>query len=188
MRIPRSNYRDMELIQEDLLSCSVFCRHIVVGALFGPEGAQWKKVHYGHRANWTQRNAEFAYAETINLLTRLQEANPYPTPYCHEDVFKYVLVVKRDSSEITIMHWDIDGWSLREDHEFSFAAGDRIECRARGSHFLPSDPSECDDDPETSRFVVARDPVSEKLGEDRIFTALIFAREDVEIFDVEISE
>jgi hypothetical protein len=55
---------------------------------------RWDKRQYGHEANWTQENAEFAYQETVNLLTRMQQANPYPSPAPFYDVFRDVLVVK----------------------------------------------------------------------------------------------
>jgi hypothetical protein len=158
--------------------------------LFGGEAAiQWQKTRYGHKANWTQRNAEFAYEETINLLTRLQEANPYPTPYLYDDVFKNVLVVKRESPEITVMHWGLDGWFTREEYGLSFVVGDRIECRARGTNGIVMDPAECDEDPEACKFVVAIDAVSDKLiVHDSMRPTLIFSREDVEIEDMEINE
>jgi hypothetical protein len=148
---------------------------------------QWKKTQYGHKANWTKQNAEFAYDETINLLTRLQHANPYPTPYLYEDVFESELVVTRDSPEVTVMSRSLDEWYVREEYGLSFAAGERIRCRARGAASTNiTDPAECTEDPENSRFVVAMNPASDKIiATDGVPLTLVFRREDVEIIDVQ---
>jgi len=154
------------------------------------DAPQWKKTRYGHKANWTKRNAEFAYEETINLLTRLQEANPYPTPYLYDDVFRNVLVVKRNSPDVTVMRWSLDGWYNPQDYRPPmFAVGERIECRARGTNGVVLDPADCDEDPETCKLVVAMDAVCDKYpAVDGMHPTLIFQREDVEIEDVEINE
>ncbi|MCU1333234.1 MAG: hypothetical protein JWM08_2226 [Candidatus Angelobacter sp.] len=150
---------------------------------------QWKKTEYGHKANWTQQNAEFAYKETVDLLTRLQSANPYPTPYLFDDVFRSVLVVKTDSPKVTVMYWGLDGWFRHEEHPLSFSVGDRIECRARGTNGAVWDPDVCDEDPETCKFVVALDAIyDEKTQENLMRPTLIFQREDVEIADISLSE
>ncbi len=144
---------------------------------------QWNKRQYGHEGNWNRPNAEFAYEETINLLTRLQVATPYPTPFLYEHVFKDVLVVKLDAPEIIMLRWGFDGWSEVEFGSPQFQRGDRIGCRARGANAIPvSDPEECSSDPETSEFVVAVDAHNPKLSEgDGMPPTLIFKREDVEI-------
>jgi hypothetical protein len=148
---------------------------------------QWKKTDYGHKANWTRQNAEFAYEETINLLTRLQQANPYPAPLLFDDVFETDLVVTRDSPEVTVMHWSLDGWYVREEYGLSFFAGDRIRCKARGASNANIEPAECTEDPENSKFVVAINAECNKVTADGgILPTLIFRREDVEIIDVEI--
>ena len=156
---------------------------------FGEDTPRWRKMEYGHKENWTEQNAEFAYRETINLLTRLQNANPYPTPYLYDDVFSNVLVVKKDSPEVTWMYLGIDGWFIREYYGPPFAIGDRIECRARGTNSpLVSDPNECTQDPDTSKFVVAMGAVSDKVISDGPRPTLIFASQDVEIIDVPLDD
>jgi hypothetical protein len=142
---------------------------------FMPE-PHWDKRQYGHEGNWNRPNAEFAYEETINLLTRLQGATPYPTPALYEHVFKDVLVVKRDSPEIAMLEFGLDGWSEIEFGAPQFATGDRIVCRAKGSYFAPVlDPDQCSGDPEHSEFVLAMDAHHPKLSEkDGMFPTLVF--------------
>ena len=106
----------------------------------------------------------------------------YPTPYRYEDVFKDVLIVKKDAPEMTILRWSLDGWYESNEYPQAFAAGDRIECRARGTEGGVSDPELCSGDPETSRFIVAVDAVCDKVKEDAgMHPTLIFEREDVEL-------
>jgi hypothetical protein len=144
----------------------------------------WDKRQYGHEGNWNRPNAEFACEETIDLLTRLQVATPYPTPSLYEHVFKDVLVVKLDSPEITMLRWGFDGWHVVEFGSPQFTQGDRIECRARGTDAVSLlDPDQYSLNPETSEFVVAVDAHNPKLSEEisGMYPALIFRREDVQI-------
>lgn len=146
----------------------------------------WTKRLYGHEGNWNRPNAEFAYEETVNLLTRLQGATPYPTPSLYENVFRDVLVVKVDSPVVILMDWTADdGWI---ESEFTappqFVAGDRVKCRARGTLSVPiDDPEQCAGDPEHSPFVVALDAEHPRLvkGERSVPPTLIFKREDIDI-------
>lgn len=152
---------------------------------FGAGPCRWEKREYGHEANWKQPNAEFAYAETVNLLTRLQGATPYPTPYRYEDVFKDVLIIKKDAPNVTVLRWSWpDGWVV-SDEQPRFTVGDRIECRAFGSFMdVPKipDPEQCTRDPEDSLQVVAKDVQHcDKLKDEGMPPSIVFAREDVEI-------
>lgn len=145
----------------------------------------WEKRKYGHEANWTRPNAEFAYEETVNLLTRLQQANPYPTPYLYDDAFKDVLIVKKDAPKVRVLRWSFpDGWQVSNE-EPRFAAGDRIECRASGSMLDVSqiaDPEQCTGDPEDSLRVVAMDvQYCDKLKDEGMPQTIVFDRDDVEI-------
>lgn len=144
----------------------------------------WTKRQYGHEGNWNRPNAEFAYEETVNLLTRLQGATPYPTPFLFEHVFGDVLVVKTNSPEITMLEWGFDGWAEIEFGAPEFFIGDRITCRARGTNSMPiEDPEQCTGNPDRSVFVVAVDPKHPRINgrEPGIPPALVFKRDDVEI-------
>lgn len=143
----------------------------------------WTKRQYGHEGNWNRPNAEFAYEETVNLLTRLQSATPYPTPSLYENVFRDVLVVKVDSPEVTVMEWSPDnGWVEPElMRPPKFTAGDRIKCHARGAFVVPVDPEQCNDKPEHSPLVVALDAEHPSLGASSMPPTLIFKHEDIEI-------
>ncbi len=154
----------------------------VYGFLF-PEPS-WTKRQYGHEANWNRPNAEFAYEETVNLLTRLQGATPYPTPSLYEDVFIDVLIVKIDSPQIAMLEWGFDNWVEIEFGAPEFVAGDRIKCRARGTNSMPiGDPDQCTGDPDCSVFVVAIDPKHSRIDArgGGMSPVLVFKREDVEI-------
>jgi hypothetical protein len=145
---------------------------------------QWTKRQYGHEANWNRPSAEFAYEETVNLLTRLQGATPYPTPSLYEQAFSDVLVVKNDSPEITMLEWGFDGWVDVEFGAPQFVSGDRIKCRARGTNSMPiEDPDQCNGDPDRSVFVVAVDPKHSQIdsNEGGMPPALVFRREDIDI-------
>lgn len=154
------------------------------GTLFAFE-PYWEKRKYGHKGNWTQENAEFAYEETVNLLTRLQQANPYPTPYLYGDLFKDVLIVKKDKPKVKVLRWSFpDGWVLTNEQP-QFVAGDRIECRAGGSMVdlcETPDPENANVDPEDSLQVVAKDVQHRnELTGDGMPPTLVFERSDVEI-------
>jgi hypothetical protein len=151
---------------------------LVTGDFVGAD-AYWDQRRYGHEANWNRPNAEFAYEETVNLLTRLQGATPYPTPLLYEHVFRDIVVVKRDSPEVTQLQWGLDGWIALELEIPRFTAGDRIECRARGSMEIPIDPDECKGNPDVGTLVVALGARHPKLGNDDGRTTLIFKREDI---------
>lgn len=143
----------------------------------------WTKRQYGHEGNWNGPNAEFAYEETINLLTRLQSATPYPTPFLYENMYRDVIVVKKDSPEVVVYEWGFDGYAQLEFGAPVFAAGDRIKCLARGAHVLPENPDECSGDPEHATYVVAtapEHPLIANLGHG-LPPVLIFEREDIEI-------
>jgi hypothetical protein len=144
---------------------------------------RWTKRQYGHEGNWNRPNAEFAYEETINLLTRLQVATPYPTPSLYEHLFRDIVVVKSDSPEVAMLEFSFDGWIEVEFGAPKFATGDRIECKAKGSHtgVIP-DPDECSGDPDHSEFVVAMDAHHAKLSKTNgLYPTLVFKRADVEI-------
>lgn len=51
----------------------------------------------------------------------------------YEDVFRDVLIVKKEAPEVRILTWDFgEGWSVSQE-EVKFSVGDRITCRAFGS-------------------------------------------------------
>ncbi len=153
-------------------------------SLFGSH-LSWDARQYGHEANWKRANGEFAYSETVNLLTRLQEAKPYPTPYLYTDVYKDVLIVKKDAPSVIVLRWSFpDEWQVT-DEQPQFSAGDRIECRAVGSMLeapnIP-DPEQSTRPPEESLQVLAKDIQNcGKLKDEGVFAVIIFQREDVEI-------
>jgi len=146
----------------------------------------WNDRRYGHKGNWTKEKAEFAHGETIDLLVRLQHADPYPTPYLYEDVFRDVLIVKTEAPKVRILKWDFDGWTVSH-KEVKFAVGDRIECRAFGSILALSEINDPDKGfdfgPENAPRVVAKDIQNwAKLDmEGGAVTVLVFEQNDVEV-------
>jgi hypothetical protein len=163
----------------------VLQRLLPTNSLFFGDGPRWEKRKYGHEANWTQANAEFAYEETINLLTRLQEANPYPTVYLYSDVYKDVLVVKKDDPNVVVLRWSHpEGWQ-ETDEQPQFKIGDRVECQAFGSIVespdIP-DPEQCSFPPEGFRRIVAKDALNyDRLKNEGLPPTVIFDGDDVEI-------
>jgi hypothetical protein len=147
--------------------------------------AVWRKREYGHQANWTRENAEFAYEETINVLTRLQQAKPYPTPYRFNDVFKDVITIKSDAPTVMVMQWALGEWLPAADSP-KFGAGDRIECRAAGlwSDGFPSSEQveDSDQDPDNAPKVMAtRLHRCDRLKSDLSSFCIIFDRNDVDL-------